>query len=215
MTLDSSRRGEVQIVTGFLGRGQATGAVTTLGRGGSDLTATVIGAALGLQEVQVWKDVDGKLLWGRNSPANSICTFESSKIEKWKVPQSLPHTESPRVQDFLIEVSSLQRHGRTWIVSVGVLTSDPRIVSDARPVPRLTYEEATELAFFGATVLHPSAMQPALQFNNMGVRVKNSYNRQAHMDTAATLKHRVPDSACRINLHDTPCYSWVLALTHP
>ena len=59
----------------------------------------------------------------------------------------------------------------------GVLTSDPRIVSKARPVPELTYEEATELAFFGATVLHPSAMQPALQFNNMGVRVKNSYNR--------------------------------------
>ena len=43
-------------------------------------------------------------------------------------------------------------------------------------MPQLTYEEATELAFFGATVLHPSAMQPALQFNNMGVRVKNSYN---------------------------------------
>ena len=58
-----------------------------------------------------------------------------------------------------------------------MLTSDPRIVSAARPVPQLTYEEATELAFFGATVLHPSAMQPALQFNNMGVRVKNSYNR--------------------------------------
>ena len=49
-------------------------------------------------------------------------------------------------------------------------------MAEARPVPQLTYEEATELAFFGATVLHPSAMQPALQFNNMGVRVKNSYN---------------------------------------
>lgn len=59
----------------------------------------------------------------------------------------------------------------------GVLTSDPRIVEAARPVPRLTYDEATELAVFGATVLHPSAMQPALQFRNMGVRVKNSYNR--------------------------------------
>lgn len=46
-------------------------------------------------------------------------------------------------------------------------------------MPKLTYDEATELAFFGATVLHPSAMQPALQFSggDMGVRVKNSYNR--------------------------------------
>lgn len=59
----------------------------------------------------------------------------------------------------------------------GVLTSDPRLVSQAQPVPFLTYDEATELAFFGATVLHPSAMQPAFQCDSLGVRVKNSYNR--------------------------------------
>lgn len=64
----------------------------------------------------------------------------------------------------------------------GVLTSDPRLVKGARPVPVLTYDEATELAFFGATVLHPQAMQPAFQqqFHNghkLAVRVKNSYNR--------------------------------------
>ena len=58
-----------------------------------------------------------------------------------------------------------------------MLTSDPRIVDNARPVPFLTYEEATELAFFGATVLHPLAMQPALQSDSLTVRVKNSYNR--------------------------------------
>lgn len=51
---------EIPIVTGFLGRGINTGAVTTLGRGGSDLTCTVLGAALELKEVQVWKDVDGE-----------------------------------------------------------------------------------------------------------------------------------------------------------
>ena len=62
---------------------------------------------------------------------------------------------------------------------VGVLTSDPRIVEAAAPVPLLTYEEATELAFFGATVLHPLAMQPALQSRSLAVRVKNSYNRCA------------------------------------
>ena len=47
-------------MTGFLGKGLHTGAITTLGRGGSDLSATVLGAALELEEVQVWKDVDGK-----------------------------------------------------------------------------------------------------------------------------------------------------------
>lgn len=44
-------------------------------------------------------------------------------------------------------------------------------------MPLLTFDEATELAFFGATVLHPSAMQPAMQVPSMDVRVKNSYNR--------------------------------------
>uniref|UniRef100_A0A7S0R5D6 Aspartokinase n=1 Tax=Chlamydomonas leiostraca TaxID=1034604 RepID=A0A7S0R5D6_9CHLO len=110
---------EVAVVTGFLGKGLSTGAITTLGRGGSDLTATVLGAALELKEVQVWKDVDG------------------------------------------------------------VLTSDPRIVSNTRPVNELTFEEATELAYFGAQVLHPQAMQPAIRSGKMGVRVKNSYNRTA------------------------------------
>ena len=58
-----------------------------------------------------------------------------------------------------------------------MLTSDPRIVREAQPVPLLTFDEATELAFFGATVLHPSAMQPAMQHSSLDVRVKNSYNR--------------------------------------
>ena len=66
--------------------------------------------------------------------------------------------------------------------AAGVLTSDPRLVKGARPVPVLTYDEATELAFFGATVLHPQAMQPAFQQqfhdgHKLAVRVKNSYNR--------------------------------------
>lgn len=110
---------ELPIVTGFLGRGVHTGAITTLGRGGSDLTATVLGAALELKEVQVWKDVDG------------------------------------------------------------VLTSDPRIVKNTQPVTQLTFDEATELAYFGAQVLHPQAMQPAIRVGSMDVRVKNSYNRVA------------------------------------
>ncbi|GMH32227.1 hypothetical protein BSKO_00061 [Bryopsis sp. KO-2023] len=110
---------EIPIVTGFLAKGEKTGAITTLGRGGSDLSATVIGAALGVAEAQVWKDVDG------------------------------------------------------------VLTCDPRIVPSAQSVPLLTFEEAAELAHFGAQVLHPQAMKPAQLRGNMAVRVKNSYNRTA------------------------------------
>ncbi|GLC36554.1 hypothetical protein PLESTB_000161300 [Pleodorina starrii] len=125
---------EIPIVTGFLGRGQNTGAVTTLGRGGSDLTATVLGAALELPEVQVWKDVDG------------------------------------------------------------VLTSDPRIVPSTRPVTELTFEEATELAYFGAQVLHPQAMQPAIRSGKMNVRVKNSYNREA----AGTIISAQRDMDCTV-----------------
>jgi len=104
----------VAVVTGFIAH-DPNGKITTLGRGGSDLTATTIGAALDLDEIQVWKDVDG------------------------------------------------------------ILSTDPRIVPEAVPVPDVSYEEASELAYFGAQVLHPIAMQPAMK-KNIPVRVKNSYN---------------------------------------
>ena len=104
----------IPVVTGFIGHDE-NGRITTLGRGGSDLTATVIGAAAPADEIQVWKDVDG------------------------------------------------------------ILTTDPRIVKGAVPVDAVTYEEAAELAYFGAEVLHPIAMQPA-QRTKIPVRVKNSYN---------------------------------------
>jgi len=102
------------IVTGFIAKDEK-GFITTLGRGGSDLTATFIGAALRAEEVQTWKDVDG------------------------------------------------------------ILTTDPRIVKEARTVPIATYDEVAELAYFGAQVLHPRSMQPCLQ-TGTPVRVKNSYN---------------------------------------
>jgi len=104
----------VAVVTGFIGH-DPNGRITTLGRGGSDLTATAIGAACNLDEVQVWKDVDG------------------------------------------------------------ILSSDPRLVPNAVPLPQVSFQEASELAYFGAKVLHPIAMQPALK-KNIPVRVKNSYN---------------------------------------
>lgn len=104
----------IPVVTGFIAK-DPTGRITTLGRGGSDLTASILGSALGAEEIQVWKDVDG------------------------------------------------------------ILTTDPRIVASAKPVPFVTFEEAAELAYFGAKVLHPLSIQPAMRCG-IPVRVKNSYN---------------------------------------
>ncbi|MDR0409741.1 MAG: aspartate kinase [Spirochaetaceae bacterium] len=109
--------GIIPVVTGFIAK-DAAGAVTTLGRGGSDLSATMIAAACKAEEAQVWKDVDG------------------------------------------------------------ILTADPRIVKEAVPVGAVTYEEAAELAFFGAQVLHPRAMRPCDK-TGTPVLVKNSYNPEA------------------------------------
>jgi aspartate kinase len=124
----------IPVVTGFLALDK-NGFITTLGRGGSDLTATVLGASLRAEEVQTWKDVDG------------------------------------------------------------ILTADPRIVPDARPVPVATYEEAAELAYFGAQVLHPRSMLPCRQ-TGTPVRVKNSYNISAPGSIIVT-KHTEKPSAVR------------------
>ena len=104
----------IPIVTGFIAKDK-NGIITTLGRGGSDLTATMIGAAMKADEVQTWKDVDG------------------------------------------------------------ILTTDPRVVKEAKPVPEVTYEEAQELAMFGSQVLHPRSMLPVRK-SGTPVRVKTSYN---------------------------------------
>jgi aspartate kinase len=109
-----SEEGLMPVVTGFIAR-DLNGNITTLGRGGSDLSATMIAASCKAEEAQVWKDVDG------------------------------------------------------------ILTADPRIVKEARPVETVTYEEAAELAYFGAQVLHPRAMQPCMR-SGTPVLVKNSYN---------------------------------------
>jgi aspartate kinase len=124
--------GLVPVITGFIAR-DAEGNITTLGRGGSDLSATMIAAACKAEEVQVWKDVDG------------------------------------------------------------ILTADPRIVKNARPVETVTYEEAAELAYFGAQVLHPRAMQPCMKTGTQ-VLVKNSYNPEAPGTkiVSATERRRTP-----------------------
>ncbi len=102
----------VPVVTGFIAR-DLEGNVTTLGRSGSDYTATIIGNAVGAEEVQIWKDVPG------------------------------------------------------------VLTADPRIVPEARPVARITYAEASELAYYGAKVIHPATIHPCVE-RGIPVRILNT-----------------------------------------
>ncbi|MGO9310562.1 MAG: aspartate kinase [Spirochaetia bacterium] len=111
-----SKPGMVAIMQGFIAS-TTGGAPTTLGRGGSDYTATIVGAALRAEEVQIWTDV------------------------------------------------------------TGIMTSDPRIATTARTIDRISYREAAELAYFGAKVIHPSTIQPAV---NLGIPVwvKNTFRPQ-------------------------------------
>lgn len=106
--------GTMPIVTGFMGATKE-GIVTTLGRGGSDYTAAILGHALDADEIWIWSDVDG------------------------------------------------------------VLTADPRVVPDAHPIARLSYQEAAELAYFGAKVLHPKTVQPAVK-KGIPIRMLNTFN---------------------------------------
>jgi aspartate kinase len=104
--------GLVPVVGGYVGA-TTDGVTTTLGRGGSDYSAAIFGAALGASEIQIWTDVDG------------------------------------------------------------MMTADPRIVPSTHVVPELSFEEASELAYFGAKVLHPSTILPAVS-KGIPVRILNS-----------------------------------------
>ena len=100
------------VAQGFIAA-TADGIPTTLGRGGSDYTATLFGAALGAREVTIWTDV------------------------------------------------------------TGIMTSDPRVVPGARTQPSISYREAAEMAYFGARVIHPATIQPAVR-NGIPVAVRNT-----------------------------------------
>jgi len=104
--------GKAVVLGGFIGA-TAAGITSTLGRGGSDYSAAIFGSCLGVDEIQIWTDVDG------------------------------------------------------------MLTADPRIVPQPRLVPQLSFAEASELAYFGAKVLHPSTILPAVA-KNIPVRILNS-----------------------------------------
>lgn len=104
---------QLLLVPGFVAA-NASGVTTTLGRGGSDYTAAILGAAVDAHEVEIWTDVSG------------------------------------------------------------MMTADPRLVSNAKPIAQISYQEAMELSHFGAKVIYPPTIQPLLQ-KNIPVWVKNTF----------------------------------------
>ncbi len=105
--------GRASVITGFFGQ-SPEGKAATFGRGGSDYSAAVVASALGLPQIEIWKDVGG------------------------------------------------------------FMSADPKIVPEAFPLAALSYDEAAELSYFGAKVLHPRAVQPA-RLSGVSIVVKNIY----------------------------------------
>ena len=108
------KSGRVPVAQGFIGS-TAEGVTTTIGRGGSDYSAALIGAALGAEAIEIWTDVDG------------------------------------------------------------LMTADPRVVRDARRIRVISFAEASELSYFGAKVLHPSTVLPAIE-RGIPVHIYNTHN---------------------------------------
>ncbi len=112
LQLEANPRQEIYITQGFICR-NAYGEIDNLQRGGSDYTASLIGAAVNASEIQIWTDIDG------------------------------------------------------------MHDNDPRVVDKTSPVRQLHFEEAAELAYFGAKILHPTCVQPA-KYANIPVRLLNT-----------------------------------------
>jgi len=106
-------KGAVVFTQGFIGSTKK-GVSTTLGRGGSDFSASIMGVAIDADEIQIWTDVDG------------------------------------------------------------MMTADPRVVKDARVISEVSFQEASELAYFGAKVLHPLTIKPAVE-KKIPVRILNTF----------------------------------------
>ncbi|MDR2719567.1 MAG: aspartate kinase [Nitrososphaerota archaeon] len=119
-------KGVIPVVTGFIAANQ-DGIVTTVGRGGSDYTATILGVALEADEVWIWTDVDG------------------------------------------------------------IMTTDPKLVATAKLLPQLSYQEAAEMAIFGAKAMHPRALGPVSK-ENIPVRIRNTF----HPEKTGTLITKEP-----------------------
>jgi len=119
-------KGVIPVVTGYTAADQ-DGVVTTLGRGGSDYTATILGVALAADEVWIWTDVDG------------------------------------------------------------IMTTDPKIIPSAKKLPLLSYQEAAEMAIFGAKAMHPRALEPVIKAG-IPVRIRSVF----HPDNDGTLITKEP-----------------------
>jgi len=120
----------IVVMGGYIG-GTEDGVTTTLGRGGSDFTASIVGAGLGAQEIQIWTDVDG------------------------------------------------------------MLTCDPTVCGGGHRIKTLSFDEAAELAYFGAKVLHPATVAPAMECN-IPVRILNS--RRPEIEGTQIVAHAVESS---------------------
>jgi aspartate kinase len=105
------KKKKIPVIMGYIGE-NPKGIITTLGRGGSDYTATLIGSGIGADEIWLWKDTNG------------------------------------------------------------IMSADPKMIPHASTIPSLSYIEAMELSYFGAEILHPSALEPAMR-NEIPVRIKN------------------------------------------
>lgn len=116
----------LQIATGFIAS-TVREETTTLGRGGSDYTASILGAALNASEIQIWTDVNG------------------------------------------------------------VMTGDPNKIVRAFPIEAMSYEEAMEMSHFGAKIIHPPTMQPAMD-KDIPIRIKNTFD----PDFTGTIISNVP-----------------------
>lgn len=135
IAMEIGRMTLVPVVTGFLGK-DGKGNITTLGRSGSDFSASIIGAAIDAEEVQIWTDVNG------------------------------------------------------------VMTADPSVDPSARSLPVLSFTEASELAYYGAEVLHPNTLVPAIR-KRIPVRVLNTMNPDdagTVIVAEPTLTHRIAKS---------------------
>ena len=124
----------IPVVTGFIGA-TASGAVTTLGRGGSDYSGAIFGEALDADMVDIYTDVDG------------------------------------------------------------VMTTDPRLVRSAQVLDRLSYAEMSELAYFGAKVLHPKTIRPVIE-RGIPIRIRNTFN-PSHTGTLVTRQSESTPRAVR------------------
>ena len=141
-TIPPLARDHVVVMGGFIGSSE-DGVTTTLGRGGSDFTASIVGAGIGAEEIQIWTDVDG------------------------------------------------------------LLTGDPRLFAGVHRVKSISFGEAAELAYFGAKVLHPSTVLPAVE-KNIPVLILNSRRPEAEgtriVAQSVPCSNAIKSIACKLKI---------------